>query len=57
MLTKFMAVVFLAAVFLGLIEFIFAHHLNMWELIGAMIAYIAVYVVVLYFAFVKQDRQ
>ena len=53
MLTKFIAVVFLAAVFIGLIKFIFAHHLNMWELIGAMTAYIAVYVAVIYFAFIK----
>ena len=56
MLTKFIAIVFLAAVFLGLIKFIFAHHLNMLELIGAMTAYIAVYVVVLYFAFIKRGR-
>ena len=50
---KSLSIVFLAAVFLGLIKFIFAHHLNMWELIGAMIAYIAIYVAVIYFAFVK----
>jgi len=56
MLTKFIAVVFLIAAFIGLIEFIFAHHLNMLELIGAMIAYIAIYVAVIYFAFVKWDR-
>jgi len=56
MLTKFIAIVFLAAVFIGLIKFIFAHHLNIWELLGAMTAYIAVYVAVLYFAFIKKGR-
>ena len=56
MLTKFIAVVFLAAVFIGLIKFIFAHNLNMWQFLGAMTAYIAVYVVVLYFAFIKKAR-
>ena len=56
MLTKFIAVVFLVAAFIGLIKFIFAHHLNIWELLGAMTAYIAVYVVVLYFAFIKKGR-
>ena len=56
MLTKFIAVIFLIAAFVGLIEFIFAHNLNIWELLGAMTAYIAVYVAVLYFAFVKWNR-
>jgi len=56
MLTKFIAVVFLIAAFIGLIEFIFAHNLNMWQFLGAMIAYIAIYVAVIYFAFVKWDR-
>ena len=53
MLTKFIAVVFLIAAFVGLIEFILAHNLNIWELLGAMTAYIAVYVAVIYFAFIK----
>ena len=56
MLTKFIAVVFLIAAFVGLIEFIFAHNLNMWQFLGAMIAYIAVYVAVIYFAFIKKGR-
>ena len=56
MLTKFIAVVFLIAAFVGLIEFIFAHNLNMWQFLGAMIAYIAIYVAVIYFAFVKWGR-
>ena len=54
MLTKFIAIVFLAAVFLGLIKFIFAHNLNVWEFLGAFTIYIALHVVVLYFAFVKR---
>ena len=54
MLTKFIAIVFLIAALFGLIEFIFAHNLDMWQFLGAMTAYIAVYVVVLYFAFIKR---
>ena len=53
---KSLSIVFLAAVFLGLIKFIFAHHLNMLELIGAMTAYIALHVAVLYFTFIKKGR-
>ena len=56
MLTKFIAVVFLAAVFFGLIKFIHAHNLNMWELTGAFTIYIALHVVVLYFTFIKKGR-
>jgi len=56
MLTKFIAVVFLVAAFLGLIKFIFAHNLNIWEFLGAFTIYIALHVAVLYFAFIKKGR-
>jgi hypothetical protein len=51
---RFISVVFLAAALLGFIKFIFSHSLNIWEFLGALTAYLVMYVAVLYFAFIKR---